>query len=160
MDEKGVAAREWQARERASAIDSATELLKTEILRRKAGGEPAILKKQAEEFLKPFGIKQKIAREAIDSCAFQVVEIAGKGHPKEIRLAENVHSHNRNNPQTEPFVYVGSSDGDFGKPHKQSVTEIDQQETSCSCISQEGAISVESSLSNDTKLTDREILEI
>jgi hypothetical protein len=161
MDQEGAAARERQAQARVSAIKSATDSLKTEILRRETAGEPAIMKKQAEGFLSSLSIKQKIARETIDSSAFKVVEIAGKGHPKEVRLADHNNNDDRNALHTEAAVYGGSSDDDFGEPLKQGATEIDRRETKRSSVFQEGAISVEPSTSNDTKLTDdREILEI
>jgi hypothetical protein len=161
IDQEGAAERERLAQERASAVRAAAEFLKTEILRRGTDGEPTILKKQAEEFLASCGVKQKIAREVINSSAFEAVEIVGKGHPKGVRLASNNDGVNRNNPTAETAVYACSSEGDFGQPLPAQSTETDSQETGCLRGFQEGAISVEPSLSNDAKLNDdREILEI
>ena len=51
VDREGAAARAQAAEERAAAVQTATESLKVEILRREAAGEPVLLKKQAEDFL-------------------------------------------------------------------------------------------------------------
>ena len=147
IDQEGAAERERQTQERASAVRAAAEFLKTEILRREANGEPTILKKQAEEFLASRGIKQKVAREAIDSPTFEMVEIVGRGHPKGVRLEGKNDSPNRNNIVTEAPVYAASSDADFGQPHKQRATEIDSQKNQCFGAFQKHAISVEDSLS-------------
>jgi type II secretory pathway pseudopilin PulG len=146
VDREGKAARERQAEERAAAIEAATELLKAEILRRKAAGEPVLLKKQAETLLTSRGIKQKIARNAINSPSFESVEGTGKGHPRGVRLAGTKDSVNRNTMPTEPPNYAGSSDGDFGQPHPERATEISTQEAQYPGGPQRGAISVASSI--------------
>jgi len=147
VDREGAEARGRMAQERESAVSAAVELLKVEVLRRVAGGEPEILKKQAEVFLTSRDIKQKIAREAINSPVFETMEIAGKGHPKGVRLADKNHSANRNTTSSEAAVCAGSSGGDFGQPHPERPTEIGTESTQCLRGSQVGRISVEDALS-------------
>jgi len=146
IDQEGAAERERQAQERASAVKSAAELLKVEILRREAEGEPAILRKRAEEFLTSRGIKQKIAREAIKSPAFEAVEVDGKGHPRGVRLAADKDGFNRNTTPAEPAPGAASRDGDFSHPHPERITEINSLKTQCLKGSQGGGISVEDTL--------------
>ena len=145
IDQEGAAERARQAQERATAVKSAVELLKTEILRRESGGEPTVLKKQAEAFLTSRGVMQKIAREAIISPAFETVGVAGKGHPKGVQLAGRNDNVNRNTTLTEPRVYAGSSNGDFGQPQPERATEIDPHRTQRLSGSQGTSISVEPS---------------
>jgi hypothetical protein len=146
IDQEGAAERERQTQEKASAVRAAAEFLKTEILRREADGEPTILKKQAEEFLASCGIKQKIAREVINSPSFETVDGVGKGHPKGVRLAGQNDGLNRNTTRMEAAVYADSSDGDFGRPHPELATEIGMHESQYPCGSKRGAISVDDSL--------------
>ena len=146
IDEEGAAEREKQAQERTASVKAAKELLKAEILRREGGGEPVLLKKQAEEFLTSRGIRQKIAREVINSPAFETVEVVGKGHPKGVQLAGNNGSVNRNTTRTEPASDAGSIDGDFGQPHPERATELHPQEAQRLSGSQRGRISVDGSL--------------
>jgi hypothetical protein len=145
IDQEGAAERERQAQERTAAVEAAAELLRAEILRREAGGEPVLLKKQAEEYLTSHGIKQKIAREAINSPAFETVEVAGKGHPKGVHLAGKNGNVNRNTTRTEPAFDAGSSDGDFGQPHPERATELDPQEAQRLSGSQREGSSVDGS---------------
>ena len=147
VDREGAAARTRAAEERAAAVHTAAESLRLEILRREADGEPFLLKKQAEEFLMSKGVKQKIARDAVNSPAFESVELLGKGHPKGVRLAGRNHGVNRNTTATRPFSDAGSGDNDFGQPHPERATEIDPQKAQSSGLSQSASISVEASSS-------------
>jgi AAA domain/CHC2 zinc finger len=146
IDQEGAAERERQAQERTVAVGTATELLKEEIHRREAGGEPVFLKKQAEEFLTSQGIRQKIARGAINSPAFETVDVSGKGNPKGVQLAGKKGNVNRNTSRTEPASDAGSSDGHFGQPHPERATEIGTDKTQYPCGSQRDGISVDDSL--------------
>jgi hypothetical protein len=146
IDLEGAAERERQAQETATAVQDATELLKTEILRREANGEPNLLKKQAEVFLTSRKIKQQIARDAIKSPAFETVYIAGKGHPQNVRLAGNNDTANRNATLAEPPVYAASGASYFGQPHPERATEMDPQKPQCLSGPQKSAISVAGSL--------------
>ncbi len=87
VDREGAESRQKKAQEKTAAIKNATDALTAEIQRRGEAKEPDILKKQAEASLTALGIKQAIARDAIKSEAFEVVEIEGKGHPKAVRLS-------------------------------------------------------------------------
>ena len=87
VDREGAAARTRAAEERAAAVRTATESLKEEVLRRKANGEPVLLKKQAEDFLVSRDNTRSVAREVIKSPAFETVPVAGKGHPKGVQVA-------------------------------------------------------------------------
>jgi hypothetical protein len=145
VDREGKAERERQAKERAVAVEAAVELLRAEILRREDRDEPFLLKKQAEEFLAPHKIKQKIARDAINSAAFQIVEVAGKGHPKEVHLAGKNSNVNRNTTPSEPASDAGSSDSNFGQPQPERATEVDPQEAQRLSRAQTEGSSVDSS---------------
>jgi len=96
IDHQGRTERELQTQQRVTAVSAATELLRAEIARREEGHEAVLLKKQAEAFLTSRGTKQKIAREAINSPTFEIVEVDGRGHPKGVRLAGRNNSPNRN----------------------------------------------------------------
>jgi hypothetical protein len=146
IDQEGVAERAQRAQQRSNAVKDAAELLTAEILRRETEGEPVPLKRQAEEFLTSRGVKQRIARDAISSPAFEMVEVVGKGHPKGVHLAGQNDGVNRNTTPTAPAPDKDSGNADFGQPHPEQPTEIDPQEPQCSLASQEGAIPVEASL--------------
>jgi hypothetical protein len=146
IDQEGAAERQRRAQERTAAVGAATELLKEEIRRREVVGEAVFLKKQAEEFLTSQGIRQKIAREAINSPAFETLDVAGKGHPSGVQLAGKNGHVNRNTSRTEPASEAGSSDGDFGQPHPERATEIGIDKTQYPCGSERGGISVDDSL--------------
>jgi hypothetical protein len=142
IDQEGAAERERQAQQRTAAVTAAADLLKAEVLSREATGEPFLLKKQAEEFLASHGTKQKIAREAINSPVFETIGIGGKGRPQVVRLASKNDSGNRNTYRAEPAVRAGSSDGDFGQPHPERVTEVEPPKDQCLRGFQSSAISV------------------
>lgn len=160
IDQEGAAERERQALERADSVKVAGELLKAEIIRREAGGDPVLLKKQAETFLVSRGIKQKIAREAINSSAFEIVELVGQGHPKGVRLAGQNNGANRNTTATNPPPDTDHGNGDFGQPHPERPTEMNTCEAPSLRGFPKGDIAVKPSLSNSAELNDREILEI
>ena len=146
IDKEGAAERQRRVQERNAAVQAATELLKAEVLRREASGEAVLLKKQAEEFLTSQGIRQKIAREVINSPAFETVDVPGKGHPKGVQLAGKNGNLNRNTSRTEPASDAGSGDGHFGQPHPERATEIGTDKTQYPCGSQRDGISVDDSL--------------
>jgi AAA domain len=147
IDQEGAAERERQAQERASAVMATAELLKAEILRRETDGESVLLKKQAEEFLMSRAVTQKVAREAINSPAFEAIDVVGKGHPKGVRVAAQKNGGNRNTTPTETAVNAGSSGNDFGQPHPERPTEFDPPNSQCLRGSRESGISVEDSFS-------------
>jgi hypothetical protein len=147
VDREGAQARESLALEREMALSAAVELLKTEVSRREAANEPEILKKEAEELLTSRGIKQKIAREATNSSAFETFEIVGRGHPKGVRLADKDHSVNRNTTSTETTVCTGLSSVDFSQSHPERMTELDPANTQCLEAFQRGVILVEGDIS-------------
>ena len=146
VDREGAESRTRLAQEKEAAVTAAAESLKAEILRREAAGEPALLKKKAEEFLTSRDITQKIARAVISSPTFETAEIPGKGHPKVVRLAGKKDIGNRNITPMEPSIYAASSDGDFGCPHPEHTTEIPPHETRHLRGFQSVPISVESTL--------------
>src|ERR1019366_3718316 len=120
--------------------------LKVEILRREADGEPVLLVKQAEGFLVSCGTTRSVAREVIKSPAFESVQIAGKGHPKGVRMAGKDYSDGRNSTPTEGAPDEGFSNGDFGRPHPERTAEIPPNKTPYPCGSQSGPISAEPTL--------------
>jgi len=142
VDRAGAAERERRAKERADALAGAVEALRAEITRREGAGEPGILKKQAETFLTGLGMTQKMARETVQSPAFEVVEQRGKGHPKVLRLVSMAGSLNRNAPILEGASIQGGNDTDFGCPDSMHPTEIDPHEPQYPCGSEKAAISV------------------
>ena len=147
VDREGAATRARAAEERATAVQTATESLRTEILRREAVGGPVLLKKQAEDFLTSRNLSQKMAREVIKSPAFETVKLPGKGHPKGVRLAGKNDTGNRNGTPTEPAPDEGFSYGDFGCPHPERPTEMPRNETRYPCGFQGTPISVGPTLS-------------
>jgi hypothetical protein len=143
VDLEGAAARARTAEERAASVQTATESLKEEILRREAAGEPGILKKQAEDFLVSRGNTRKVAREVIESPAFEIVKVAGKGHPKVVRVAGKNSSDGGNGTPTKTAPDEGSSNGDFGHPHPEHAAEMPPKNTRYPCGSQSSPISAE-----------------
>jgi hypothetical protein len=86
IDRDGAAERERQAKARVEAVQAARDLLKDEILCRETGGEPPMLKTQAQAFLTSRGVTQKISRQAMDSSQFEIEPVPGPGHPKIVRV--------------------------------------------------------------------------
>lgn len=146
VDREGVAARTRAAEERAAAVQTATESLRVEILRREVDGQPVMLRKQAEDFLVSHGNTRKVAREAINSPAFEPVPVTGKGHPKGVRVAGKKDNDGGIGTPTEAAPDKGSSNGDFGRPHLEQTAEIPVNETPYPCGSQGSPISAEPSL--------------
>lgn len=124
VDREGVVARTRVAEERAATVRTATESLKAEVFRRNASGEPVLLKKQAEDFLVSRDNTRSLAREVIESPAFETVPVAGKGHPKGVRVAGKNHTDGGNSSRTKDAPDEGFGDGDFGRPHPQHTAEI------------------------------------
>jgi hypothetical protein len=149
IDREGAEARQQKAAEKAETIQKAVDALTAEIQRRSQAGEPAILKKQAEEFLTHFGrlkITQKEAREVINCEAFQIVEGKGKGNPKTVQMVGKKKGSNRNNGVVEDAKTAGENGADFGCPPSMHSTEIDPIQTSEKCGSEKLPISVDDSL--------------
>jgi hypothetical protein len=141
--------RAQKAQAKAECVEKATAALITEVSQRSAANQPAILKKQAEEFLTRLAclkITQKIAREITESKTFELVPVAGKGHSKAVQLASKKEESNRNNGVAEGATTLGRNGADFGCPQFMHTTEIDPSRTSENSGSEKPAISVEGSL--------------
>ncbi len=149
IDREGAEARHRKAAEKAETIQKAVDALTTEIQRRSQAGKPAILKKQAEEFLTHVAeltVTQKMAREVINSKTFKLVDGEGKGHPKAVQLAGKKEESNRNNGVADGVKTLGVNDSDFGGPLSMHSTEIDPTQTRENYGSEKPPISVEGSL--------------
>jgi hypothetical protein len=149
VDREGAAARTRDAEERAAAIRTNTKLLKVEILRREASGDPIMLKKQAEDFLVSRRNTRKAAREVINSPAFEIVPLTGKGHPNGVRVACKNDDRGGNGSPTKAAPNEGSSNGDFGRPHPEHSAEMPPNKTRYPCGSQSSPISAEPTLFTD-----------
>lgn len=147
VDQEGAGERERRAKEKADAISAAIEALRSEVIRRERAGEDEILKMKAEAFLAGRGFKRNVARKAIASSIFAVVEVGGKGHPKIVRLAERNPSNGGNVTAAEPAKTLRESDGDFRHPHEQGTAEINAQKHQGLCGSQATGISADASIS-------------
>jgi hypothetical protein len=143
VDREGAAERESRKREYTERMAAAAVVLGEEVIRRQDAGEPEILKRQAESFLASRGFSWKIAREAITSPAFAV---AGKGHPKAVRLAGKTERLVRNNEIAEPAKTLASNDADLGRPVSMPPSEIDPENGQYPRGSEKGAISDKDSL--------------
>lgn len=149
VDAEGAAAREQRAREKAEAIEKAPAALVAEVIRRNQAREPALLKKQAEEFLTHLAglrITQKEAREITESKTFELVPVAGKGHSKAVQLASKKEESNRNNGVAEGAQTLGGNGAHFGCLQSMHPTEIDPIQTREKCGSEKPPISVDDSL--------------
>jgi hypothetical protein len=149
IDREGAESRQRKAVEEAEAIQKAVDALTAEIQRRSEAGEPAILKKQAEDLLTHLAglsVTQRVAREAIESEAFQLVDVKGKGRPKTVHLAVKKEENNRNNGVAEGAKTLGENGIDFGCPPSIYPTEIDPIQTRDKCGPERPPISVEDSL--------------
>jgi hypothetical protein len=149
IDTIGAAAREQRAREKAEAIQKATAALMAEIIRRNQAKESALIKQQAEDFLRHLAgleITQKEARKITESENFKHVPGEGKGHPKVIQLAGKKNESNRNNGVAEGATTLGGDGADFGCPLSMHPTEIDPIRTREQCGSERLHISVDDSL--------------
>jgi hypothetical protein len=151
VDAEGAAAREQRAQARAETIEKAVAALVTEISRRNAAKEPALLKKQAEEYLTHLvrlRITQREAREITNSKTFELVPVEGKkGRPKAVQLAGKKEESNRNSGVVEGSKTLGENGADFGCPQSMHPTEIDPIQTRETCGSEKPPISVDDSLS-------------
>ena len=150
VDSEGAEAGGQRRRESSDAVTSAIEAVKGEIARRQKAMEPEILKKQAEAFLTSRRVKQEIAREATNSPVFESVPVAGKGHPKVLRVGGKNNRLNRNTVFTEPARIDNGRGADFGCPDSMHPTEINLRETQYLCGPVNASISVEDSAFSPT----------
>jgi 5S rRNA maturation endonuclease (ribonuclease M5) len=143
VDREGAAVRARTAEDLTATIEAATESLRVEILRCEAAGQPVLLKKHAEDFLtsSPRRLSRKVARQVIDSTAFEIVKVSGKGHPKGIRLAGKNNTDGGNSTLTEAPLDAGFSNDNFRRPHPAHTAEIPSHEICYPCGSQNTAIS-------------------
>jgi hypothetical protein len=149
VDREGAEARKLKAEDKARQKEAAVAALVTEISRRNAAKEPALLKKQTEEFLAHLpGVKitQTVAREIINSEKFAILKGEGKGHPRIVQLPGKKEESNRNSEVTEGAKTQGENGADFGGPQSMPSTEIDSSQVSINSGSGKGPISVNDSL--------------
>jgi 5S rRNA maturation endonuclease (ribonuclease M5) len=159
VDREGAAERGRAAEERAAVIRAAAESLKVEILRREMSGEPVLIKKQAEDFLVSRRNTRKVAREVINSPAFEIVPLTGKGHPNGVRVAGKNDDRGGNGSLTKAAPNEGSSNGDFGRPHPEHSAEMPPNKTPYPCVSRSSPISAEPTLFTDPDGTEAASVE-
>jgi hypothetical protein len=149
IDREGAESRQRKAAEKADTIQKAVDALTAQIQRLSQAGKPAILKRQAEDFLLHHAgltITQHVAREVIKSKTFRLVAGKGKGHPQTVQLAGIKEESNRNSGIAEGAKTAGEKSADFGCPPSMHATEIHLSQTRINSGPEQHPISVDDSL--------------
>lgn len=132
VDATGEAERMRLTNEKQARHDRGIETLFAEIDRRYSANLPAILKREAEDFLMASGSTKREARSIVEASCFTKTPGAGQGHPIELG---RLHSGMKVEGLAErPKGKTPNKDADtrdplFGPPHEHWVAEIYPSET-------------------------------
>ena len=132
VDAAGEAERDRVAKERRAKHEKGAELLSAEIQRRAEQGEPALLKRAAENFLRDAKYSNLEARDIVKDHRFTKTPGVGQGHPVEVGFSQNSYESSwgvPNKPNTQNSNKEGDSEDPlFGTPYEQRVSQIPPSE--------------------------------
>jgi hypothetical protein len=129
IDEQGESERLRKANEKAAKHSEGVALLIAEIGRRANTGQPAILKKDAEDFLVAAKYTRKDARAIMASDPIVAVARGGKGNPLELHVSMKEVAAAEMQECSEPNKNEDAVHADFRRPHLQHAAEMDTSRT-------------------------------